>query len=107
MHYTAHPDYIAFLTALRANPADETTRLVFADWVQEQGDEDGAKAIRERRSVVDMLLAADALTAAFKTMGESLRPAVQAVSDALQLATARLTPTLFQPARLDEPSHTS
>lgn len=31
----------AFLTTIRANPADETARLVFADWLDEQGDPRG------------------------------------------------------------------
>jgi uncharacterized protein (TIGR02996 family) len=32
----------AFLAALKANPADDTTRLVYADWLDEHGE--GAKA---------------------------------------------------------------
>jgi uncharacterized protein (TIGR02996 family) len=30
-------DEIAFLAAIRANPSDDTTRLVSADWLDEQG----------------------------------------------------------------------
>lgn len=32
------PDEMAFLKAIADNPADETARLAFADWLQEQGD---------------------------------------------------------------------
>ena len=33
-----HPEEAAFQAALDAHPADHTTRLVFADWLQERGD---------------------------------------------------------------------
>lgn len=36
----------AFLHAIRANPDDDTPRLVFADWLQEQGEERHACLIR-------------------------------------------------------------
>jgi uncharacterized protein (TIGR02996 family) len=35
-----------FLAAIIADPADDTPRLVFADWLQENGDEDRAEFIR-------------------------------------------------------------
>ena len=38
-------DEAAFLDALRANPADDTTRLVYADWLDERGD-DRARYVR-------------------------------------------------------------
>jgi uncharacterized protein (TIGR02996 family) len=31
----------AFLASLRASPADDTTRLVYADWLDERGDRRG------------------------------------------------------------------
>ncbi len=37
-----------FLAAVVANPSDDTTRLVFADWLQEQGDEERAVFIRDQ-----------------------------------------------------------
>jgi uncharacterized protein (TIGR02996 family) len=37
----------AFLQALRDNPADETTWLVFADWLEERGDP-SAERYRQR-----------------------------------------------------------
>lgn len=36
----------AFIDAIIANPADDTVRLVFADWLQEHGQEDYATYIR-------------------------------------------------------------
>lgn len=32
------PEEEAFLRAITANPADEATRLVYADWLEERGD---------------------------------------------------------------------
>jgi uncharacterized protein (TIGR02996 family) len=34
-------DDTTFLTAIRANPGDDTVRLVYADWLEEQGDARG------------------------------------------------------------------
>jgi uncharacterized protein (TIGR02996 family) len=39
-------DEQAFLDALRANPADETTRLVYADWLDERGEAAKAEYLR-------------------------------------------------------------
>ena len=39
-------DQRAFWAAIRANPADDTARLVYADWLQENGDEPRAAFIR-------------------------------------------------------------
>src|SRR4029078_7312845 len=36
----------ALLRAVRENPHDDTPRLVFADWLQENGDEERAEFIR-------------------------------------------------------------
>lgn len=41
-----HPDYQAFVRAMREDPEDDTTRLVFADWLQEQGFEEYAVRLR-------------------------------------------------------------
>ena len=32
------PERAGFVAALRANPDDEATRLIFADWLEEHGD---------------------------------------------------------------------
>jgi uncharacterized protein (TIGR02996 family) len=39
-------DEAAFLAAIRADPADDTARLVFADWLQENGRSEWADLIR-------------------------------------------------------------
>ena len=39
-------DEAAFLAAIRTNPADDAPRLVYADWLQEQGRHEQAEAIR-------------------------------------------------------------
>ncbi|MBO0699698.1 MAG: ribosomal protein L7/L12 [Zavarzinella sp.] len=39
-------DEEAFLAAIRANPADDAPRLVYADWLREQGRHEQAEAIR-------------------------------------------------------------
>lgn len=43
---TPGPEHAAFLTAIRADPEDDTVRLVFADWLDEHGEEDRARLIR-------------------------------------------------------------
>jgi uncharacterized protein (TIGR02996 family) len=74
--YTEHPDYLSLLAALRAKPIDETTRLVLADWVQDQGDEAEAQAIRQRRSpMIDLLPAAKAVAVVFAVIAASARQA--------------------------------
>ncbi len=35
------PDQDGFLSAIRADPADDTTRLVYADWLDERDDPRG------------------------------------------------------------------
>lgn len=37
---------LAFLNVLRANPEDDTTRLVYADWLDEHGDSERAAYLR-------------------------------------------------------------
>ena len=39
-------EQVALWSAIRANPDDDTPRLVYADWLQENGDEDRAEFIR-------------------------------------------------------------
>ena len=48
-----HPEEAAFQAALDENPADHTTRLVFADWLQERGDPraEGYRALATLRKV--------------------------------------------------------
>lgn len=41
-----HPDWAAFLAAIRADPKDDTARLVVADWLDEHGEGERAEFIR-------------------------------------------------------------
>jgi uncharacterized protein (TIGR02996 family) len=40
------PGYEPFLRAICANPADDAPRLVYADWLEENGAEERAEFIR-------------------------------------------------------------
>lgn len=42
------PDRLAFVKAIAACPEDDTLRLVYADWLQERGEDDRAEVIRAR-----------------------------------------------------------
>lgn len=44
--YTTHPQYLALLEAVLANPADDLPRLVLADWLEEHGQTERAEFIR-------------------------------------------------------------
>jgi uncharacterized protein (TIGR02996 family) len=39
-------DHLAFLSAIRADPTSDTPRLIYADWLEEQGDGDRAEFVR-------------------------------------------------------------
>lgn len=41
-----HPDAAAFEACIKQHPHDSTPRLVYADWVQESGDDEFAAALR-------------------------------------------------------------
>ena len=41
-----HPEYLALLRAIVAEPTDDTPRLVCADWIEEHGDSNRAAFIR-------------------------------------------------------------
>lgn len=43
---TTHPDALALLAAILADPADDLPRLAYADWCEEQGDDARAEFIR-------------------------------------------------------------
>lgn len=40
-------DELALMSAILADPADDTPRLIYADWLEEQGDADRAEFIRD------------------------------------------------------------
>jgi uncharacterized protein (TIGR02996 family) len=54
------PGYEPFLRAICANPEDDTVRLVYADWLDENGDPDRAEFIRLQVAVPDRPPAFDA-----------------------------------------------
>jgi uncharacterized protein (TIGR02996 family) len=45
-------DEAAFLQAMQTNPADNTLRLVFADWLEEQGDPTGMGTMHPARLLI-------------------------------------------------------
>lgn len=44
--YQSHPEFVALLETIRANPADDAVRLIAADWLEEHGQEKKAATIR-------------------------------------------------------------
>ena len=48
------PDEAAFLAAIRARPADDTARLVYADWLDERGDADAVAKSKYLRLEVQL-----------------------------------------------------
>ena len=81
--YSSDSRYGEFIAAIQSNPGEETIRLAFSDWVEEQGDEEEALAIREHRSA-----RVDILPTAMKF--------VKGLSDALQTRMSSMT-SLFAP----------
>ncbi len=51
----------AFVAAILADPADDTARLVYADWLQEHGDEDRAAFIRTGCALANLVRPAPVL----------------------------------------------
>lgn len=43
----SHPEYLALLRAVLEKPEDDAPRLIFADWIEEAGDDVHANYIRE------------------------------------------------------------
>lgn len=41
-----HPEYAAFIDAIRAAPGDDTPRLICADWLEERGEGEHAEMVR-------------------------------------------------------------
>lgn len=67
------PDEFALMQAVRANPADDTPRLVFADFVEERGDEARAEFIRLQCSGADSARADAILAEHREQWDETLR----------------------------------
>ncbi len=54
-HGNVPKDYLPFLRAMAADPADEAPRLIFADYLAEQGDENEAKLRQPPRLNINRL----------------------------------------------------
>lgn len=70
---TTSTDAAAFLAAIRAHPADDVARLVFADWLEEHGQEARAEFIRVQVELAS--LRADQRRRCVGTSTTSLPPA--------------------------------
>ena len=81
--YSSDSRYAEFIAAIQSNPGEETIRLAFSDWVEEQGDEGEVLAIQEHRSA-----RVDIFPTALKF--------VKGLSDALQTRMSSMT-SLFAP----------
>jgi type IV pilus assembly protein PilB len=72
---SSHPDADAFVSAILRNPAEVTTRLVFADWLEETGDPSNVAWAQFIRLNVEAdrhpagVRKEDAITAAFEHRG--------------------------------------
>jgi uncharacterized protein (TIGR02996 family) len=50
----SHPRYAAFIDAIRARPDDDLPRLMCADWLREQGEEDRAEFIQVQCRIAEL-----------------------------------------------------
>jgi uncharacterized protein (TIGR02996 family) len=97
--YFRHPDYLVLVAACRAAPEDDTQRLILADWVQEQGDEPQAELLRAfnlfaaEKTFREMSESVRKTARSFRdlvvSIGESLRPAFEALRLSPELRSAR------------------
>lgn len=78
MTNTASPTSPEFLRAIAAQPDDDTTRLVYADWLDEHGDPDRARFIR-----IQIELARDIEPLAATPLKEDRRAELLAEADIL------------------------
>jgi uncharacterized protein (TIGR02996 family) len=67
------PDREAFLAAIAAAPADDLPRLVFADWLDENGDPDRAAFIRDQIALAKLRPGTPEYQALFRRCADSLR----------------------------------
>jgi uncharacterized protein (TIGR02996 family) len=96
MHFTSYPVFEQFMAVLRESPDDMTARLVFADWIEEQGYPEEAQKVREKNSpVVDLRLMMPYLIDSFKKLAEAMVPMLE-VMTAASLRAAAFVPQLRQ-----------
>jgi uncharacterized protein (TIGR02996 family) len=79
-------DRDAFIAAIAANPADDLSRLVFADWLDEHGEPVRAGFIRDQIALTKLRPGSDEYQALFRRTADTLRANlpgwVQSVCDA-------------------------
>jgi uncharacterized protein (TIGR02996 family) len=67
------PDAESFVAAVAANPADDLPRLVFADWLDENGDPARAAFIRDHVRLAKLRPGTDEYKALFRKCADTLR----------------------------------
>jgi uncharacterized protein (TIGR02996 family) len=67
------PDAESFVAAIAANPADDLPRLVFADWLDENGDPARAGFIRDHVRLAKLRPGTDEYKALFRRCADTLR----------------------------------
>lgn len=68
-------DRLGFITALRKQPDDRTLPLIFADWLEEQGEEEQAQFIRLQCQYAD--LSPDDFSEATRSLREQHQQAIR------------------------------
>src|SRR3954451_10228135 len=67
------PDAESFIAAVAANPADDLPRLVFADWLDENGDPARAGFIRDHVRRAKLRPGTDEYKALFRRCADTLK----------------------------------
>jgi uncharacterized protein (TIGR02996 family) len=67
------PDAESFVAAIAANPADDLPRLVFADWLDENGDPARAGFIRDHVQLAKLRPGTDAYKTLFRKCADTLK----------------------------------
>lgn len=67
------PDRDSFVAAIAAAPADDLPRLVFADWLDESGDPDRARFIRDQIALTKLRPGTAEYQALFRRTADTLR----------------------------------
>jgi uncharacterized protein (TIGR02996 family) len=87
----------ALLQAIHASPADDTARLVLADWLQEQGDPRGELlrlhvALRQRPEGADLCACEERVRA---LLAAGVRPCVPVLTNSIGMQLALIPPGVF------------
>jgi uncharacterized protein (TIGR02996 family) len=84
----AHPDADAFICAILRDPADVTTRLVFADWLEETGEESNVAWARYIRLMTEAPHTSGTLT--FESRDRQASELIRDIRAALTIDAAQL-----------------